>query len=109
MRDGKNPKTSGFVSGEDCWSRRGDSNSRPTVYETVALPLSYVGTKDEGSKRSADPVKPARGRRTGLADGYCPQHLRVDVAVVLEGPRLVEPAAVLLTLVAGPGGEETIV
>lgn len=25
------------------WSRRGDSNSRPAVYETAALPLSYVG------------------------------------------------------------------
>ncbi len=24
-------------------SRRGDSNSRPAVYETAALPLSYVG------------------------------------------------------------------
>ena len=26
------------------WSRQRDLNSRPTVYETVALPLSYVGT-----------------------------------------------------------------
>ena len=25
------------------WSLRGDSNPRPTVYETVALPLSYAG------------------------------------------------------------------
>jgi hypothetical protein len=25
-------------------SRQGDLNPRPTVYETVALPLSYVGT-----------------------------------------------------------------
>ena len=25
------------------WSRRWDSNPRPTVYETVALPLSYFG------------------------------------------------------------------
>lgn len=25
------------------WSRREESNLRPTVYETVALPLSYAG------------------------------------------------------------------
>ena len=25
------------------WSRRGDSNPRPAVYKTAALPLSYVG------------------------------------------------------------------
>jgi hypothetical protein len=25
------------------WSRRGDSNPGPAVYETAALPLSYVG------------------------------------------------------------------
>src|ERR1043165_519525 len=27
------------------WSRRRGSNPRPTVYETVALPLSYFGWK----------------------------------------------------------------
>jgi hypothetical protein len=27
------------------WSRRWDSNPRPTVYETVALPLSYFGPR----------------------------------------------------------------
>ncbi len=50
----------------DCWSRRGDSNPRPTVYETVALPLSYAGPS-EGTRcrayrnraRSAErPVSP---------------------------------------------------
>ena len=30
-------------------SRRGDSNSRPAVYETAALPLSYVGEDGEFS------------------------------------------------------------
>jgi hypothetical protein len=35
------------------WSRRWDSNPRPTVYETVALPLSYFGL----------PVAGAPGRR----------------------------------------------
>jgi hypothetical protein len=32
-------------------SRRGDSNSRPAVYETAALPLSYVGGEGEFSNR----------------------------------------------------------
>jgi hypothetical protein len=38
---GKNPAGT-FV---ETWSRRWDSNPRPTVYETVALPLSYFGTR----------------------------------------------------------------
>ena len=29
------------------WSRRGDSNPRPAVYETAALPLSYTGARGE--------------------------------------------------------------
>ena len=32
------------------WSRRRDSNPRPTVYETVALPLSYFGTVANGAR-----------------------------------------------------------
>ncbi len=42
------------------WSRRWDSNPRPTVYETVALPLSYVGatlrqyTENVGKNKPAD-------------------------------------------------------
>lgn len=27
------------------WSRDGDSNPGPTVYKTVALPLSYLGKR----------------------------------------------------------------
>jgi hypothetical protein len=27
------------------WCRRGESNPRPRDYETLALPLSYAGTK----------------------------------------------------------------
>ena len=38
-------------------SRRGDSNSRPAVYETAALPLSYVGAKGAGTRR-ARPSEP---------------------------------------------------
>jgi hypothetical protein len=32
----------------EVWSRRWDSNPRPTVYETVALPLSYFGPREAG-------------------------------------------------------------
>jgi len=43
------------------WSRRGDSNSRPAVYETAALPLSYVG--GDGEFTNAPPGHlPAAGR-----------------------------------------------
>src|ERR1017187_3958569 len=35
------------------WSRRGDSNSRPAVYETAALPLSYVGLGKRARGRPA--------------------------------------------------------
>ena len=43
------------------WSRRGDSNSRPAVYETAALPLSYVG--GDGEFTNAPPGHlPAVGR-----------------------------------------------
>ena len=31
------------VSRSDCWSRHSDLNRGPAVYETAALPLSYVG------------------------------------------------------------------
>jgi hypothetical protein len=31
--------------GEVLWSRRRDSNPRPALYESAALPLSYVGTR----------------------------------------------------------------
>jgi hypothetical protein len=49
-----------------CWSRRWDSNPRPTVYETVALPLSYFGPVREGgfyhrpSQASLVPNRPGR-------------------------------------------------
>lgn len=33
----------GFIG--DRWSRRQDSNPRPAVYKTAALPLSYVGNR----------------------------------------------------------------
>ena len=41
--DGKKPaSTAGFL-GSDRWSRHSDLNRGPAVYETAALPLSYVG------------------------------------------------------------------
>lgn len=32
----------------NCWCRRGESNPRPRDYETLALPLSYAGTRFAG-------------------------------------------------------------
>jgi hypothetical protein len=43
-------------------SRRGDSNSRPAVYETAALPLSYVGKAGRGYQRP--PKAPERAGQT---------------------------------------------
>ena len=34
------------------WCRRGESNPRPRDYETLALPLSYAGTKQHFMLRS---------------------------------------------------------
>ena len=34
------------ISGVKGWSRRWDSNPRPSVYETDALPLSYFGQRE---------------------------------------------------------------
>lgn len=46
----------GLRSGFAAWSRRGDSNSRPAVYETAALPLSYVGvTRDRSALLPIEP------------------------------------------------------
>ncbi len=46
-------------------SRRGDSNSRPAVYETAALPLSYVGGGGEFTNQSNP--GPAATRVAGLS------------------------------------------
>src|SRR5215212_1540274 len=32
-----------------CWSQQSDLNRRPTVYKTVALPLSYAGVAGAGN------------------------------------------------------------
>lgn len=37
--------TPGFLCYYHKWSRWSDSNRRPAVYETAALPLSYTGTR----------------------------------------------------------------
>src|SRR5436190_23166801 len=50
-------------SDQDQWSRRWDSNPRPTVYETVALPLSYFGPIQAGPKSSSPRIgRPREGR-----------------------------------------------
>jgi hypothetical protein len=38
------------------WSRRADLNRRPAVYETAALPLSYVGISDTVRKSAVRSV-----------------------------------------------------
>lgn len=38
----------GSDSRSESWSRRWDSNPRPSVYETDALPLSYFGAREAG-------------------------------------------------------------
>ena len=35
------------LGGNGIWSRRVGLNHRPTVYETVALPLSYAGSRQD--------------------------------------------------------------
>ena len=41
------PRNEGYTAGKikKAWCRRGESNPRPRDYETLALPLSYAGTK----------------------------------------------------------------
>src|SRR5213075_1843633 len=46
-----------------CWSRWPGSNRRPTVYETVALPLSYIG--EVGPYWYPRPAERARGSMQG--------------------------------------------
>ena len=36
-----------ILNGKESWSRHADSNCGPAVYETAALPLSYVGADQE--------------------------------------------------------------
>ena len=47
------------------WSQQPGSNRRPTVYKTVALPLSYAGTR---LAPAADKESP--GARAGAKDFY---------------------------------------
>ena len=56
---------------QGCWSRRGDSNPRPTVYETVALPLSYagIGLAPQVSHGRGDPGPPGPGARASYRIG----------------------------------------
>jgi hypothetical protein len=51
----------------ECWSRWTGLNRRPTVYETVALPLSYTGEEAHVCRAVGYGVKEEGGAR-GLAD-----------------------------------------
>ena len=63
------------------WSRRVGLNHRPTVYETVALPLSYAGSR-QNTEKSENRNRPATliGR---IADGvvYTFRHLASSTKV----------------------------
>ncbi len=65
-----------------CWCRQGESNSRPTDYESVALPLSYAGAE------AGDILEQGAGRNWGHQSGdpqenllsttlYSPVHYQV--------------------------------
>jgi hypothetical protein len=47
------------------WSRRWDSNPRPSVYETDALPLSYFGARAEADSSR---ILHRKGGDLGFAD-----------------------------------------
>lgn len=50
------------------WSRRQDSNPRPAVYKTAALPLSYAGKATRRGYRTVSlSAKWMMGKRLGLA------------------------------------------
>jgi hypothetical protein len=55
----------------ECWSRRQDSNPRPAVYKTAALPLSYAGdiSHGEGGLTSPTPLDPSKA---GSHSHECP-------------------------------------
>ncbi len=59
-RENKSPIRVG--SGEICWCRRVESNHRPRAYESLALPLSYVGAGNTG-KNTAFDWRPSTRRR----------------------------------------------
>src|SRR5439155_3755358 len=59
------------------WSRRWDSNPRPTVYETVALPLSYFGPsarRDSTSRLAAPANRPMESPSASSAALAAPSH-----------------------------------
>ena len=45
------------------WSQWSGLNRRPTVYETVALPLSYIGFKSQGERSSGPNIRPGLTHR----------------------------------------------
>src|SRR4051794_35776807 len=48
------------------WSRHSDLNRGPAVYETAALPLSYVGAGRLGGRRTRPPPFAPRPARAGV-------------------------------------------
>src|SRR5690606_28587082 len=99
------------------WSRRWDSNPRPPVYETVALPLSYFGpdaggmipsasasrqtwprasrgSAARGGRRSAADERLAAVRADGVGIGDRLSAVRTGALFVHSGPPQIVPASV---------------
>src|SRR6185369_15265426 len=65
------------------WSQQSGSNRRPTVYKTVALPLSYAGarlaptagTESPGARASATEFYHTRPRMQGVARHALPRRM----------------------------------
>jgi hypothetical protein len=85
------------------WSQWPDSNRRPTVYETVALPLSYIGSRTPGHPRRGD--APSRPGTPNLADtpgrGKLPQGVLPSLPILAS---LTHPGVVCLRLPPWPTG-----
>jgi hypothetical protein len=59
----------------ELWSRRVGLNHRPTIYETVALPLSYAGSRQERRNKKISNNQQENSRGTAAGDIYTFRHL----------------------------------
>ena len=75
-RRSKKPGPSDRVSSSDRWSRHSDLNRGPAVYETAALPLSYVGLERESTS-------PSHARHPVLPEVPCEVSRRLHTATVV--------------------------
>lgn len=101
--DAADPKCAEKECAEKNWSQWPDSNRRPTVYETVALPLSYIGSRTPGHPRRGD--APSRPATPNLSDtpgrGKLPQGVLPPLPILAS---LTHPGVVCLRLPPWPTG-----